>query len=1103
MSRAWYFTNELLPHAESLHDTMAEIVEQDLMEMMGEVVQLLEEDKKFGVALRENKFVPSGLMDGPYAAGYEVSNGDASSCGKRRGLHRPCELFDPHESELRSLLDASFFPSPEFQREDILVHLRSAGLQSSLDWAGVIACAQSIQVMAYVSESAPDDVPLNRRGNEDNLTDRQRRGACLLQYLTKNMSRLLGEERKTEQKRPSIFSLRGLFGSEKPSIDVSSIENNVAQLVAIAWLPVHRAPLHAYMPWLDPAAITDVAPPRLCRPVADMWSCSATHHLTLLSVHTSALIKVFQWNMPLPTVTIARQLRDLAAKFLANKEAVGVTAEQSDDLQGARETITALIPVLYQRLNNIDQGDYAVVTSTLGSHPWIWVGDTFVHPTRVAFSSAMNLTPYRYVIPQDLAVYRRLLQLFGVKDSFSARDYVDVLAQMAMECTAVSEEGPSVGKGGSPLSDQQIDLAVSLVTLLSAEGGGGGGGETFRALDHTIYVPDSTGRLFVSTELVTDDVPWLNGAGYSTARSGVRLCHAHIASKVAQRVGVKSLRLMLVDRSVDSLFSDTESHVEAFGQAESLTGRLRTILDMYPDGNPILSELIQNADDSGATVVKIMIDENSYPVESLMDVSVAPLQGPSLLLYNNSTFSEADFRSLARIGQGSKLEKLSATGRFGLGFNSVYHLTDTPSFVSGDHLVIFDPHTNFIPGTTTAQPGIRMKYTGNSLRNTFPDQFRPYEYFGCNFEHSFQGTLFRFPLRTPSLARRSEISKRSYDVGDVTALMAQLTSQLAHHLLFLRSVTSIEIYRCRNGETEPVLVQRAVSSTTNVTEHNDQTLLRFFDKQSTQLVTSVATTKSKLTVGPAYAQSSRDSFYSQLAATADNKLPTKTYHVRVLTEVMNPSDASTIKGSELDATEHCESWIDVEYMVVSGLRGGAAKAMACDPSTRHLKLVPLGAVAACVSRRCSTAEDDPSAASVSFPRIDGIAFCFLPLPVRTNLPVHVNAYFELSSNRRDIWRGDDTTGESKIRGQWNNRLMEDVIAPLYAHLLTRVASQLRRHTTGNSIVMRDFKSVRAEHSGILSLLPCPAPQEPWDIVSKAVLPLIRDAPVSTTYLTHW
>jgi sacsin len=63
-----------------------------------------------------------------------------------------------------------------------------------------------------------------------------------------------------------------------------------------------------------------------------------------------------------------------------------------------------------------------------------------------------------------------------------------------------------------------------------------------------------------------------------------------------------------------------------------LTSRLKTILDMYPDGNPILSELIQNADDAGASVVRILIDENNYDTVSLLNPSMAPLQGPSLVV---------------------------------------------------------------------------------------------------------------------------------------------------------------------------------------------------------------------------------------------------------------------------------------------------------------------------------------------------------------------------------------------------------------------------------------------------------------------------------------
>lgn len=37
--------------------------------------------------------------------------------------------------------------------------------------------------------------------------------------------------------------------------------------------------------------------------------------------------------------------------------------------------------------------------------------------------------------------------------------------------------------------------------------------------------------------------------------------------------------------------------------------------------------------------------------------------------------------------------------------SAVYHLTDVPSFVSGDYLVIFDPHASHLPGVSPSHPG--------------------------------------------------------------------------------------------------------------------------------------------------------------------------------------------------------------------------------------------------------------------------------------------------------------------------------------------------------------------------------------------------------------
>lgn len=544
---------------------------------------------------------------------------------------------------------------------------------------------------------------------------------------------------------------------------------------------------------------------------------------------------------------------------------------------------------------------------------------------------------------------------------------------------------------------------------------------------------------------------------------------------------VKSLRLSQLSSTANqSFFGDSSVNIEAFGQSESITNRLRTILDLYPDGSPIFSELIQNADDAGATVVRFLVDNQTYSVESLMDPKMAALQGPSLLVYNNAVFSEADFRNLARIGQASKIEKLATTGRFGLGFSSAYHISDTPSFVSGEHMVIFDPHCAYVPGANTNQPGLRVKFVGNKLTTLFKDQFQPFNYFGCDFNDSYPGTLFRFPLRTTSLARKSEISKRAYSVEEMTENLNSLARQFSNYLLFLRSVRTIEIY-CRDADTgEVALLHSANAEVHNTRVTNDQALMRFFDKNhdsSRESGSDVVNTNIQ----------SRDDFYSTLMSTVDAKLPSSTsiviinirsyFSSHVSEEIVSDSSESiSLQSAERTPTSSQE----IEFIVMVGLRGGAAKRMACSSTLRHLKLVPLGSVAACLRRKVTTLT--PSTELVTeeelFPKLSGQVFCFLPLPINTQLPVHLNAYWELSSNRRDIWSGDDTTGEAKLRSDWNLAIMTDVLAPLYADLIVYLSKNQSNVSLSSCLQL-------------LSLLPCPLPNTHWRVTASALFPLIR------------
>lgn len=128
--------------------------------------------------------------------------------------------------------------------------------------------------------------------------------------------------------------------------------------------------------------------------------------------------------------------------------------------------------------------------------------------------------------------------------------------------------------------------------------------------------------------------------------------HPKLSFAVAEKIGAKSVQKTMISSNADMIT------FEPFGQSESLTRRLKNIIDMYPQGTQQLSELVQNADNARATVVKFVISEKQHGNLSLLGLKMGAWQGLALLYYNDSTFTEWDFQNLSRIGQASKLEKL-------------------------------------------------------------------------------------------------------------------------------------------------------------------------------------------------------------------------------------------------------------------------------------------------------------------------------------------------------------------------------------------------------------------------------------------------------------
>eukprot|EP01147_Barroeca_monosierra_P007302 gene7302-7672_t len=121
---------------------------------------------------------------------------------------------------------------------------------------------------------------------------------------------------------------------------------------------------------------------------------------------------------------------------------------------------------------------------------------------------------------------------------------------------------------------------------------------------------------------------------------------------------------------------------EEFGQTVVLTKRIRSVLRGYPEGTSVIKELIQNADDIILSITQQMISSTR-----IWGAFKAQLYSAITMLLLQKRISAGDSR---------KQDDSRKVGRFGVGFNSVYHLTDVPCFVSGDDFVIFDPHSRYI-----------------------------------------------------------------------------------------------------------------------------------------------------------------------------------------------------------------------------------------------------------------------------------------------------------------------------------------------------------------------------------------------------------------------
>ncbi|KAF7656482.1 hypothetical protein LDENG_00040540 [Lucifuga dentata] len=250
---------------------------------------------------------------------------------------------------------------------------------------------------------------------------------------------------------------------------------------------------------------------------------------------------------------------------------------------------------------------------------------------------------------------------------------------------------------------------------------------------------------------------------------------------------------------------------------------LKDILRRYPDGGQILKELIQNADDAQATKVVFIHDERSYGTESLCTDGLGKYQGPALYACNNAAFTDDDWDGIQATGRSVKRNDPNKVGRFGLGFNSVYHITDVPSIFSSGYLGLMDPQEKLFGKGSGGFLWSFDDAEDQETLMTLHDQFQPFRDIlslvssqewseVITEDQHFDGTIFRFPLRNEA----SEISDNLYDSGKVVQLFDSFIADADLSLLFLKNVTSVSLIHINTDNSVNIKLEVSSSSSTDV-----------------------------------------------------------------------------------------------------------------------------------------------------------------------------------------------------------------------------------------------------------------------------------------------
>ena len=718
---------------------------------------------------------------------------------------------------------------------------------------------------------------------------------------------------------------------------------------------------------------------------------------------SSPLASYFGWNQDPHAFDVVKHLRVVTNCYKQDEKSVYMEIVQ--------ET--------YSFLTDADHADVTEAFQGMENSSWIWNGDGFSAPSvMLAEKPSPDLSPYISFLPTETRKYRDLFSKFGVQGKCEASTLRRVLWLI--------KEKYERPRHRAEASDVESDLHLSVTILNKLQSNGDELSLEFKSevLIPTYVEENAFVRLARPEDCMYCEREWLRSE--SDDEDTVHfLVHPYVYNSTAEFFGVRTLSNSMLD-------PDELEVGEQFGQEEKLTCRLNKLLkEDYADGFAVPKELIQNADDAGATEVSFLYDErtNEDAMTCLIDEGMRECQGAALWVYNDAEFRNEDFENLTKLNGATKEQDTDKIGRFGLGFNAVYNLTDVPMLVSRNYFVVFDPNTFYLGKQirNANKPGIKID-TNKKVKDLrkFRNQFKPFNgIFGCDLrlekdDNSFQGTLFRLPLRTKEQAIRSEIKQLPYDFKQMKELLRLFIRGARSLLLFTQNVRSVSIFHLPKDSSEQPQPKLIFEVTKELSKNG---ILR---EMSVPFTLSTAAQNLGIEEQFFLRQCNFLRASSEIATRASDCNSSSTEFLRSALQLKMKSTVTEAGNRFFEDEIHSQSAVET-WLVASSM--GTGEAMQFTIQNKIKSLVPSAGVAVQLMN---------NNAPISIPFFQstdrGSLFCYLPLPIHSGLPVHVNGAFAVTSNRRNLKEKseDDKPSYDVV---WNAVLLRDCVCSAYLDLI--------------------------------------------------------------------